>query len=150
MPRHTARGLVVRDGKVLLMERWRDGLHYFSIPGGGIEPGEEPEQTAVREIREETTIDAKPTRLVIEMHDGDSIHSIYLCDYLDGEPALPPDSPEAQENNPRNAFEPRWIPLDEVADLPFVYWQPIKETVISGLTHGFPAEVAIVQAPTTR
>ena len=70
-PRHTGRGIVVRGTQILLMERWRAGLHYFSIPGGGIEAGETPQQCAVREILEETTVAATAGREVLQMHDGD-------------------------------------------------------------------------------
>jgi 8-oxo-dGTP pyrophosphatase MutT (NUDIX family) len=44
------------DGEILLL-KWRDpidGHVFWEPPGGGIEPGEEPEEAAVRELYEET------------------------------------------------------------------------------------------------
>ena len=67
-PRHTARCIVVHEGQLLLMERWRDGLHYFSIPGGGVEAGESFEQAAMRELAEETTVAAVIERLIVIMY----------------------------------------------------------------------------------
>ena len=46
---------VIRDGKVLLV---RDVDPTFMMPGGAIEPGESPEEAAVRELREETGLEA--------------------------------------------------------------------------------------------
>lgn len=49
-----AGGLVTRDGTLLLVRRaidpWRG---YWDIPGGFCEEGEHPQQTVVREVREE-------------------------------------------------------------------------------------------------
>ena len=42
------------DGRVLLAH-WNEGRRSaWTMPGGGLEPGEEPEVTARRELREET------------------------------------------------------------------------------------------------
>ncbi|MFI0942498.1 NUDIX hydrolase [Streptomyces sp. NPDC021020] len=47
----------IRDGRVLLT-RWvdpeRPGHRLWSVPGGGIDHGEDPYDAAVREVREET------------------------------------------------------------------------------------------------
>jgi ADP-ribose pyrophosphatase YjhB (NUDIX family) len=53
-----AGALVVRDERVLLVRRsiepWR---HHWDIPGGFCDPAEHPEETAVRELREETGLE---------------------------------------------------------------------------------------------
>jgi len=56
-------GVIIRDqsGKILLEKRSDCGL--WGIPGGRIEPGESVERTAVREIREETGLTVRVTRL---------------------------------------------------------------------------------------
>lgn len=146
IPRHTGRGIVIRDGKILLMERWRPGMHYFSIPGGGIEQGETSEQTAVREIYEETTIRVNVGRLVLVMKDGDVSHEIYLCNYIEGEPTLLPDSPEFIDMTEDNKFKPDWVAIADLPNTPFTYWQPIQQPLIDGLAHGFPEEPIVVTA----
>ena len=50
--RDRATVVVIRDGLVLLARD--EGTAFFNMPGGGIEPGEPPEEAAVRELREET------------------------------------------------------------------------------------------------
>jgi 8-oxo-dGTP pyrophosphatase MutT (NUDIX family) len=141
----------LRDGALLLMERWRDGMHYFSIPGGGIEPGETPEQTVMREILEETSVQVVAERQVLEMRDRDIVHRIYLCTYVSGEPVLPPDSPEALFATPDNRFEPCWVPLPELHKLQFLYWQPLQAPLIAALfSNGFEPKVKIVNASLPR
>jgi 8-oxo-dGTP diphosphatase len=144
--RHTARGIVVRDGQLLLMERWRPGMHYFSIPGGGIEAGETDEETVVREIYEETTLTVKVKRQVLEMRDGEYRHRIYLCEYVSGQPKLPADAPEALHMTAKNRFKPGWVLITKLPELPFTYWQPVQQPLIDGLQNGFGESVVIVNA----
>jgi len=136
-PKSTGRGIVIHDGKILLIERWRPDLHYFSIPGGGIEAGERPDQTAVREIFEESTLIVQTEELVIIMNDGNFSHSIYLCHYISGEPELTDDAPEAQFDPKDNRFKPGWVPIADLQKLPFTYWEPIKQSLIDGLKNDF-------------
>lgn len=52
--------VVVRDGKVLLSQR-KGGTHLagaWEFPGGKVEPGEDPKDALVRELREELGVDA--------------------------------------------------------------------------------------------
>lgn len=54
--RYQAAGGVVTDSqhRVLLIERTIDGRHEVRLPKGHIDPGESPEQAALREVCEET------------------------------------------------------------------------------------------------
>lgn len=51
-PRNAVRGICIRDGKLLLEQDKIMGE--YILPGGGIEPNENPEEALLREIREET------------------------------------------------------------------------------------------------
>ncbi|HCU96032.1 MAG TPA: NUDIX hydrolase [Actinobacteria bacterium] len=50
------------DGRILLIRRTDND--YWSIPGGGVEPGESVSQAVTREVREETGIDCEVSGLV--------------------------------------------------------------------------------------
>jgi 8-oxo-dGTP pyrophosphatase MutT (NUDIX family) len=119
--RHTARALVVRNGEVLLFERWRGqvmgpDLHYFSIPGGGIDEGESPEDAVVREMREEMTIEVRPLHLLARQKSKSRYNYYFLCEIIAGEPTFNPQSDEAKYARiSRNIYEVAWQPIDQVA-----------------------------------
>ncbi|HSX05549.1 MAG TPA: NUDIX domain-containing protein [Candidatus Saccharimonadales bacterium] len=142
LQRRTARAIIIHDNQILLVERWRPGHHYFSIPGGGIEPAETPEQTMQREVAEETGCVVQTERQIyfLQLADGTE-HYFFLARYISGEPHLPADSPEALGNGPENRFLPRWVPLVELPELPFLVWLPIKEQLVHDLHSGFPDSV---------
>ena len=56
--RVAAYGVIVRDGEILLSHLSSPDHSRWTLPGGGIDPGEDPADAAVREIREETGYEA--------------------------------------------------------------------------------------------
>ncbi len=61
-------GLVIHNEKLLMVKRFepevKDAHLKWEIPGGKVDFGENPEQTIVREIKEETGVKVKVKRLI--------------------------------------------------------------------------------------
>ena len=61
--RYAVRTYLIQEGKVLAITyNYGNQKGWFDIPGGKIEEGETPEQTAIREVKEETGVDIKNPR----------------------------------------------------------------------------------------
>lgn len=56
------------DGKILAVSR-KDDPNDFGMPGGQVDPGEEPDLAAIRELKEETGLDINDVKLIYESED---------------------------------------------------------------------------------
>jgi ADP-ribose pyrophosphatase YjhB (NUDIX family) len=65
-------GVVIEDGRILLLNQDTDTGRSWSLPGGKVEEGESLATALIREMREETGLDVEPGRL------------LYVCDHLPG------------------------------------------------------------------
>lgn len=81
-------------GRVVLLHR-RGDVPLWSLPGGGVEPGEDWEAAAIREVREETGYEVALDRLVgeyVRPQIGDTKH-LFVGRVIGGGPqVVPPES----------------------------------------------------------
>jgi 8-oxo-dGTP pyrophosphatase MutT (NUDIX family) len=66
-----SRIILYTEDQVLLVSNWL-GPGQYTLPGGGMRPGEDPREAAAREIKEELGIDIDPKALI-------SIEPIFLA-----------------------------------------------------------------------
>jgi len=96
--RRAVRCYLIKDNKVLAI-KYKEGqpkAGYYDIPGGKIEEGENPEQAAIREITEETSIIVKDLKhkgiMTVEYPNRKFIFDVFYTEKFDGQPV------EAEEN----------------------------------------------------
>ena len=120
--RVAAYAVVERRGK-LLLTHWRRGhLHGWTLPGGGLESGEDPRDAVVREVLEETGPEARVGKLLgvdsrvmvrDEVPDGiepelHTIRIVYRASVKEG---------QLQHEIDGSSDEARWVPLREIRSL---------------------------------
>lgn len=112
--RHAARGIVLRGDSILLL--YTERYHDYSLPGGGIDEGEEDIAGLIREMQEETGAEAvsnvKPFARYDEYRpwykaDADIIHMISHCYTCDIEGELGETAFEPHEVS--NGMRPLWM-----------------------------------------
>jgi len=95
--RPSAYAIAVDASGQIAIVRTEEGVF---LPGGGMDPGETAEETAVRETREECAIDIRPTRIashavdiVFSKKEGMSVHkrSVFVSAQLIGSTGGPPE-----------------------------------------------------------
>ena len=107
--------IVVRNGKILMERVFCFGREFFTVPGGGIEPGETPEEAALRELKEECGLDGTIIRpLAVQYKDGGAEYSFEVRVPEDREPVTGYD-PEGPADNPP-LKEVLWMALDEISE----------------------------------
>lgn len=106
---------VVRNGKILMEKLFYDGRSFFSIPGGGIEPGETPEQAAIRELKEECGLDGTIIRKLAEIYNnGRTEHAFEVSVPEDQNAITGYDPEEPMDNQPIK--EVLWMKLCEMPE----------------------------------
>ncbi len=63
--RHSAKAIIINDGKLLVESVDYGRGRYSKLPGGGREWGETMEETVIRECKEELNLVVRPVRLVL-------------------------------------------------------------------------------------
>ncbi|MBL7160446.1 MAG: NUDIX hydrolase [Candidatus Aenigmarchaeota archaeon] len=106
--RHASDAIIVKDGKVLMVKASRGILPgTWDLPGGFINYGESPEESLIREVKEEIGLKVQPQKLF--WMGTENINGfyfmvfIYLCEIVEGE--IKPDPTEISDVD--------WLPLDK-------------------------------------
>lgn len=141
--RPAARAIIARGDKLLVMKRNKFGDVYYVLVGGGIDPGETPEQAVIREVKEEANLSVLKIRKVFiesPLKTYGKQH-IYLCEDPGGEVSLRPDSIEAELNKlGNNTYQTMWLDIKDLADVRFLS-PKLKTKLLEAFQDGFPEKV---------
>jgi ADP-ribose pyrophosphatase len=123
------------DHRIVLVRQFRFGIDAFSleIPGGMMEPGEDPLATGVRELREETGYAGAPARRLGSVHPNPAIQS-NRCHFLLVEQAV---VATGMDWDPDEEIEVTTLPVDEVLAL----------ARSGGITHGLVLDALLFFEP---
>jgi 8-oxo-dGTP diphosphatase len=139
-------GIIIKDNKILVFRRLKDELGYYAFPGGGVEEGETPEATVVREMKEELCLDIKIVKLLFIISiekENNTLFQIeagkdrkgyskdqyfYLITEFIGTPEL--GGPEKERANENNQYHIEWIPLEKIHEINDLYPKEGKDKLV--------------------
>ncbi len=110
--------IIINDQQqILLIKRvktTKDVSVFYCVPGGHVEPGETPAQTALRELEEETGITNIVLRdaPIFELTNQGRQETYFVAQSWSGNPAL--GGEEAERNSPENSYKLEWINWQDI------------------------------------
>jgi 8-oxo-dGTP diphosphatase len=139
--RPAAYGIIINEGSILLTKQ-HNALH---LPGGAIEFGEMPEQSVIREVKEETGMVVEKPRLAgqittfythkrknsQEIEHVQSLLLYYRCDFIGGTASIK----DLEEGERSGSDLPEWIPitdLDSITAGSTIDWRSLVKKVLRG------------------
>ena len=112
--------VIVRAGRLALIERHRGGQHYFAVPGGGVERGETLADAAHREAEEELGVPVTlgSLRVSINHHEeDDTFQQQWYFDATVDTDHIVLAGPELDKDASHGTYEAVWVPLDELSTI---------------------------------
>lgn len=131
----SCRGIIIRDNKLVVMQREKKGRKYCTFPGGHVEENETNEECVVRELMEEFGIVVKPRKLIYGFESKGSMQGFFVLDWISGD-IHKTDGEEYKEDRNNGFYNPTMIDLSELVEKNLVP-EEIRDLLLNDLkTYG--------------
>lgn len=97
---------VIRNGENILLIRHTYGKPLWSFPGGGIKRNEAPEQTVLREVKEEVGINLESAKFLGSFRSGNNRDTVYVF-YAETDSSY-------LKIDPGEILEAQWFPANNI------------------------------------
>jgi 8-oxo-dGTP pyrophosphatase MutT (NUDIX family) len=107
---------VIRDKKILMEKIFYNNRFFYTIPGGGIEEGETPEEAAIRELKEECGLEGTIAKKLTELFksDGSTEYVFEVNVPKHQSPIVGFDPEEPEDNQPIK--DVCWMGLEQLSE----------------------------------
>lgn len=123
----SSRAIIIKNKKILLMHRKKTNREYYTLIGGKLENFETPEETLIREVKEEASLDLISFKKFTEIEDEQKYATYFIVGKYIGEPKL--GGEELDKDSPVNQYKLEWIKLDEIKKINLIPIQ-IKNKIL--------------------
>jgi 8-oxo-dGTP pyrophosphatase MutT (NUDIX family) len=141
--RNRAGIILIEEDKIALIERHRQGLHYFAFPGGGIDEGESAEQAAIREAEEELGIVVVVQQKAAEIIFNKGKQFYFLVNRIGGEFGTGTGEEYGEYDPVHGTYLPVWMPIEDVLNqnvVPHI----LAEFVLRSHREGWKSESVVI------
>lgn len=121
-------GVIIKDDKILLMRRIKNGREYYVFPGGGVKENESMEEAIIREIKEELSLKSTIDKFLFEIENQGRQEYYYLIKEFSDQPRL--GGEEKQRMNQDNQYYLTWMDLDKIQALDNLYPELARKKII--------------------
>lgn len=113
--RNRSVAIVIRNKKILVEKLCYEGRMFYSIPGGGIEKGESPEQAVIRELKEECGLDGIVVRKLAEIYNNNRTEYSFEVSVAENQNAIIGYDPEEPIDD-QPIKDVLWVELNELPE----------------------------------
>ena len=132
MQTHRVTLIIKKDNLILLVHRIKSGNEYYVFPGGGVEEGESIETAAIREAKEETSLDVKFGKELLSFvsPSDNRTHHCFLITEFSGDLQL--GGPEIDRQSESNKYVLEWQKIEDLEKFE-LYPEELKNKLIEHL-----------------
>lgn len=113
--RNRSVAFVIRDKKILMEKLTYGGRTFYSIPGGGIEAGETPEEAVIRELKEECGLDGVIVKKLSELYNNGRTEYSFEVRVSDEQTAIKGYDPE-EPMDKQAIKDVAWMDLSQISE----------------------------------